>query len=58
MPVQSEVTESCLTENPGHLAADPGPFLDRFPRKICPQQVAVLKRQAEGLLKAMETNLL
>lgn len=58
MSVESEVTGSCLTENPGHLAADPGPFLDCFPRKICPRQVAVLKRQAEGLLKSMKTNLL
>lgn len=35
-----------------------GLFLDCFPRKICPQQVAVLKRQAEGLLKSMKTNLM
>lgn len=58
MRVDSEVTGSRLIENPDHLAADPGPFLDCFPRKICPQQVAVLKRQAKGLLKSMKTNLL
>lgn len=41
-----------MIENPDHLAADRGPFLDCFPIKICPQQVA------EGLLKSMKTNLL
>lgn len=51
-PAESEVRGSCMIENPDHLAADRGPFLDCFPIKICPQQVA------EGLLKSMKTNLL
>lgn len=63
MRVESEVTGSCLIQNPDHLADDTGPFLDCFPRKICPifdkfEQVAVLKRQAEGLLKSMKINLM